>query len=215
MDNIKTGELISTIRKQKNMTQKDIADKLNITSKAVSKWERGLSFPSVDILEKLAEVLGISVIDILSGEIVESQNIVLKADDVSIQVLKKEKKARRNFFVAITLTTLLLIVIILRSLSPIIFQCGNPIPYLIASMSISEQTPFVEVEKHNGIYISKRGECPELFEYVKEKWNVNFVEQAGSGFIFTNGVDTLVVTSEIYWGKFTVWKIPQHTLQSQ
>ena len=59
MNNEKTGKLIAEIRQQKNMTQQDIADKLNITNKAVSKWERVLSFPSVDVLENLTKVLKI------------------------------------------------------------------------------------------------------------------------------------------------------------
>lgn len=215
MNNAKTGELISTIRKQKNMTQQDIATKLHVTSKAVSKWERGLSFPSVDILEKLAEVLGLSVMDILAGEVISPQNIAVKADEMSIQVLQKEKKTRRNFLIAIVASVLLLITIVLYGWGSVIFQRGNPLPYLVASISISEQTPFIEVEKNSGIYIAKRGECPELVEYVEKNWDVEFIEQAGSGFIFTNGVDTLVVSSEIYWGKFTIWKIPQQTLQAK
>lgn len=50
------------------MTQKELADKLNITDKAVSKWERGLSFPDISILIPLAEILNISLYDLLKGE---------------------------------------------------------------------------------------------------------------------------------------------------
>ena len=153
--------------------------------------------------------------DILAGEIIAPQDIAVKADEMSIQVLHKEKKTHRNFLIAIVASVLLLITIVLYGWGSVIFQQGNPLPYLIASMSISEQTPFIEVEKNSGTYIAKRGECPELFEYVEENWNVKFIEQAGSGYIFTNGVDTLVISSEIYWRYFTIWKIPQHTLQAE
>ena len=81
MDNLKTGQLIAAIRKSKNMTQQSIANELNITSKAVSKWERGLSFPDVGILEKLADTLGITVIDLFNGEIIDTETV-----DTSIAV---------------------------------------------------------------------------------------------------------------------------------
>lgn len=68
MNNIKFGKLISTLRKEKNMTQKELAEKLNITDKAVSKWERDLSCPDINTISKLAEVLNISVEDLLSAK---------------------------------------------------------------------------------------------------------------------------------------------------
>ena len=51
----------------------------------------------------------------------------------------------------------------------VIFQRGNPIPYLTAAARISEKNPYVAVDEAKGIYISKRGECPELLEYYQEK----------------------------------------------
>lgn len=60
MEYTNMGDLISDTRKAKNMTQKDLADKLNITDKAVSKWERGISCPDINTIPKLADILGIS-----------------------------------------------------------------------------------------------------------------------------------------------------------
>ncbi|MDL2323851.1 helix-turn-helix domain-containing protein [Ruminococcaceae bacterium OttesenSCG-928-A16] len=59
------GELISDARKAKNLTQKELADQLNITDKAVSKWERGASYPDISTLPKLADILEISSEDLL------------------------------------------------------------------------------------------------------------------------------------------------------
>ena len=215
MNNAKTGELIAAMRKKKNMTQQNIADELHVTSKAVSKWERGLSFPSVDVLERLACILGVSITDILAGEIVETQSIAQKAEEVSIQALKKEKRARRKSVAASVACILLLLAILLYAWGPSIFQRGNPLPYLAAGLRISEARPFVEVRERSGIYISKRGSCPELLEFIKESRDVEFVEQAGSGYLFTNGVDSLVISSEVYWGWFTVWSVPQTTLEAR
>lgn len=98
--------------------------------------------------------------------------------------------------------------------APAIFQRGNPIPYLAAAAKITDETPYVQVKTSGGssVYISRRGKCPELFKYVEESRNVEFAEQAGSGYIFSNGADSLVISSEIYLGKYTVWQMPDKTL---
>lgn len=67
MDVEKTGRFISERRKAINLTQKELADKLHITDKTVSKWERGLSFPDISVLIPLAETLNISLYDLLKG----------------------------------------------------------------------------------------------------------------------------------------------------
>ena len=59
MDNLKTGAFIKSCRKEKKMTQKELADRLHVTDRAVSKWERGLSAPDIALLEPLASVLGV------------------------------------------------------------------------------------------------------------------------------------------------------------
>ena len=69
MKNKSMGEIISSLRKEKGMTQKDLADMLNITDKAVSKWERDIACPDTMTLPKLAEILGISVEDLLNAKV--------------------------------------------------------------------------------------------------------------------------------------------------
>ncbi len=68
MDCIKVGKLILQLRKEKNMTQKQLADKLNISDKTISKWERGNGCPDVSLLNELSEVLNVNIDKILSGE---------------------------------------------------------------------------------------------------------------------------------------------------
>lgn len=68
MSNKTLGEMISSLRKEKNMTQNDLAKKMNITDKAVSKWERNLSCPDVNSIPKLAEVLSVSVEQLLNAQ---------------------------------------------------------------------------------------------------------------------------------------------------
>lgn len=71
MNREKTGALIAAARKEKNMTQKDLAKALHVSDRAVSKWERGAGFPDVGLLEPLADALGLQVLDLLRGEATE------------------------------------------------------------------------------------------------------------------------------------------------
>lgn len=73
MDLIKSGELLRTLRKSKSMTQKEVADKLGILPKTVSKWETGRGFPDVSMLTSLAEILGVSEKILLSGSLSENK----------------------------------------------------------------------------------------------------------------------------------------------
>ena len=68
MDPIKTGMIISEARKKLNITQQELADKLHITDKAVSKWERGICCPDISVLIPLTEILNISLYDLLRGK---------------------------------------------------------------------------------------------------------------------------------------------------
>ena len=68
MDKAKTGALISAARKEKNLTQRELAAALHVSDRAVSKWERGAGFPDISLLEPLADALGLGVLDLLRGE---------------------------------------------------------------------------------------------------------------------------------------------------
>ena len=88
MANKSMGEIINSLRKEKGMTQKELADKLNNTDKAVSKWERDIACPDTMTIPKLAEILGISVEELMNAKSVPIighkgagflVNIILKA----------------------------------------------------------------------------------------------------------------------------------------
>ena len=68
----KTGSLIAAIRKEQNCTQQDLANELGVSSAAVSKWERGIGFPDVSLIEPLAASLGISIAELFKGERTEN-----------------------------------------------------------------------------------------------------------------------------------------------
>ena len=101
MDNKKFGEFIAQLRKEKHLTQKELAERLFISDKAVSKWERGLSMPNVSMLIPIAEALGVTVTELLRGERLETERI-LKKDEVealvtcSMEMSFKEQKVRQK-----------------------------------------------------------------------------------------------------------------------
>lgn len=68
MDCEKIGQLICSLRKEKNMTQKQVADLMNISDKTISKWERGLGCPDVSLLPELSTILGVNIEEILQGK---------------------------------------------------------------------------------------------------------------------------------------------------
>ena len=74
MNQYVTGSMIKRLRERKNMTQQQLAQKLNVSDKAISKWETSHGYPDISLLEPLADVLGVSVIELFSGENVVNTN---------------------------------------------------------------------------------------------------------------------------------------------
>ena len=74
MDNYVTGAMIRSQREKKNMTQEELAARIHVSGKAVSKWETGKGYPDISLIEPLAGALGISVLEFLSGDAVQNTN---------------------------------------------------------------------------------------------------------------------------------------------
>lgn len=106
MDNNKTGRFIAERRKELGYNQKDLAEKLNVTDKAVSKWETGRSAPDVSMLIPLAEELGVSVTEILNGEKISEEKIPNASNEIIVKSLKKSNSKR---IVALILALVLLV----------------------------------------------------------------------------------------------------------
>lgn len=110
------GKFIQEKRKEKNLTQKELAYKLGVTDKAVSKWERGQGCPDVSILEILSKELGVSILEILKGRIIENEIIkITEANDYIQETIKYTKNNIKDTinkiitFLIISITLLLLI----------------------------------------------------------------------------------------------------------
>lgn len=98
MDNMQFGAFVAQLRKEKGLTQKELADLLNVTDKAVSKWETGKGFPDVKLLEPLARALGVSLVELMQGRRQEAETLtVAEAGTVVSQAMGQSEKttARR------------------------------------------------------------------------------------------------------------------------
>ena len=91
MDQIEIGKFIAKCRKKKSLTQAQLAEKLNITDRAVSKWETGKSMPDSSIMLELCEILEITVNELLSGKKVDLENYEKKADENLIALKRKDE----------------------------------------------------------------------------------------------------------------------------
>ena len=98
MDQIKIGRFIAVRRKRANLTQLQLADRLGITDKAVSKWERGITMPDTSIMLELCDILGISVNELLSGEKINMENSSQKNEQLLLDMAKELEKKNKTIW---------------------------------------------------------------------------------------------------------------------
>jgi transcriptional regulator with XRE-family HTH domain len=110
MNQEKIGKFISKSRKDKNLTQEELAEELNITKNAVSKWERGLNMPDVSLMKDLCDILDISLNELFAGEKIKNDN-VKKYDENLDKILKEyyKMKKRKNIFIGVLTVILVLL----------------------------------------------------------------------------------------------------------
>ena len=98
MNQIKIGEFISSQRKMKNLTQAALAEKLGITDRAVSKWERGKGLPDVSLMLDLCEIFGITVNELLSGEEISMENSNQKNEQLLLDMAKELEQKNKTIW---------------------------------------------------------------------------------------------------------------------
>ena len=96
MDQIKIGKFIAERRKKANLTQMQLAEKLNITDRAVSKWETGKSLPDSSIMLELCGILEITVNDLLSGEVITMDNYNKEMENNLLEMVKQKEKSDKT-----------------------------------------------------------------------------------------------------------------------
>ena len=98
MDQIKIGKFIAECRKKQGLTQMQLAEKLNITDRAISKWENGRSMPDSSIMLELCDILKITVNDLLSGEKVNMENINQKNEQLLLDMAKELERKNKTIW---------------------------------------------------------------------------------------------------------------------
>lgn len=161
MNQAKIGSFIAMCRKKENLTQMQLAEKLGITDRAVSKWETGKAMPDSSIMLELCAILKISVNDLLSGEVVSMDNYNKELENNLLEMIKqKEQSDKRLLTIEIVMGIVslipLLAAICLVSMIPFeektatIIVFASLIPLLIA-------TPFaIKIEQQAGYYICEK-----------------------------------------------------------
>lgn len=110
MNQVEIGKFIAKCRKEKKLTQAQLAEKLDITDRAVSKWETGKSMPDSSIMLELCEILGITVNELLSGEVVDTENYEKRINENLIALKRKdENNMSKNMIILIVFSITLLI----------------------------------------------------------------------------------------------------------
>lgn len=116
MDAKKLGQFIAEIRKEKEMTQAELASELHVTDKAVSKWERGLGLPDINSIEPLADALGISVAEVMQAERIPDDHVTQEnASEMltnAFDMVKQQRKLERKHHALILVGVLLPIALI-------------------------------------------------------------------------------------------------------
>ena len=114
MDQIKIGRFISEKRKEKGLTQMQLAERLNVTDRAVSKWETGRSMPDSSIMLDLCNTLSITVNDLLHGEVVTVDNYNKDMEKKLIEIIKeKEESDKRLLMVEVVVGILSILVLLI------------------------------------------------------------------------------------------------------
>lgn len=110
MNQVSIGKFISERRKYKKLTQEQLAEKLGISDRAVSKWERGINLPDASLMLNLCSILDITVNELLTGEIIKKEDYMNKAEEKLVEMKQSEEKIVRKLYILQTILTTLCVV---------------------------------------------------------------------------------------------------------
>ena len=167
MDQIKIGKFIAERRKELNLTQMQLAEKLGITDRAVSKWENGKAMPDSSIMLELCEILQISVNDLLHGEVISMENYNKELENTLVDLVKqKEKNDKRllDLQVVICVTSLVyyLAMIVLAAYLPmpgwlrLVLILGGLVPVIVSlvfALKIEQVAGYYECQECKHRYV--------------------------------------------------------------
>jgi transcriptional regulator with XRE-family HTH domain/DNA-directed RNA polymerase subunit RPC12/RpoP len=136
MDQIKIGRFIAERRKKASLTQMQLAEKLGITDKAISKWERGIAMPDTSIMLKLCDILGISVNELLCGEKIDMENNNQKNEQLFLDMAKELEKKNKTVWTSMWIIMGVSIIGLLGGLAVAAFLIPEGIGQLLTILGI-------------------------------------------------------------------------------
>lgn len=169
MNQVKIGKFIASKRKEQGLTQLQLAEKLGITDRAVSKWETGKSLPDASLMPELCKLLKITINDLLCGEVVSVENYNEKAEKALLEMVKKEEMQNKKLMMyenvigfSSTLSFLiqvLVAVFFVKNTTAQILLFILAFAFLIVGVSfalkIEEETGYYECQKCHNKYVPK------------------------------------------------------------
>ena len=95
------GKFLAQLRKEKGLTQIQLAEQLNVTDKAISRWETGKNYPDIEIFEELSNILDVSISELLEGKRIEKENLFTVSEKHVVKEIKKNKKSNKKYRIII------------------------------------------------------------------------------------------------------------------
>ncbi len=136
MDQVKIGKFIAECRKRVNLTQMQLAEKLNITDRAVSKWERGRSLPDSSIMLELCDILKITVNELLSGEEIAMKNDNRENEQLLLEMAREIEKKNKTVWTCMWIIMIVSMVALLGGLFTVAFFVPEGPWQLVAIIAI-------------------------------------------------------------------------------
>lgn len=174
MNQEKIGKFIANMRKKKNMTQEMLAEKLGVSNKSISRWETGKCMPDISLLEPLSIELGITVNELIKGDIILEKNIKNDTDNNlknSLNEINKSKKTIKKLLIISLSLTLFIFVIQLFNINNISFSSFKIINYSEKFYSLLKSNSYSEIEN----FITE--------EYVEDQWHTSITNYDTKDFI--------------------------------
>ena len=136
MDQVKIGKFIASCRKEQNLTQMQLAEKMNVTDRAVSKWERGKTMPDSSIMLELCKILGITVNELLNGEKINMENNDQKNQRILLEMAKEIEKKNKIIWTAMWAILLVSITALLAGLLIVTYLIPEGIWQIVAIIGL-------------------------------------------------------------------------------
>ena len=178
MNQVKIGKFIAECRKKEKLTQVQLAEKLNITDRAISKWETGKAMPDSSIMLELCDILKITVNDLLSGEVVTMDNYNKELENNLLEMIKQKEEADKRLLkleivMGIIAVLPLIVAVVIASIVPMeewkggLLVALSLLPLLIA-------TPFaLKIEQKAGCYQCQKCGHRHIPKYSSVFWTIH------------------------------------------